>query len=172
MITLLNATNRPDNRTSVISQTYQQFLITAEVPFQYLNLEHVNGEMLIQQSIGNKKTEFEELLKKYIFSADKLIIVSPEYNGSFPGILKLFIDSMPHKALDGKKIALTGVATGRAGNLRGLDHLTGILHYLNAHVLPFKLPISGVATLITDGKINNEMLLNDIQKQVNLLINY
>ena len=92
MITLINATNRPDNRTSVISQTYQQFLITAEVPFQYLNLEDVNGEMLIQQSMGNKQEKFEELIKKYINSADKLIIVAPEYNGSFPGILKLFID--------------------------------------------------------------------------------
>jgi chromate reductase, NAD(P)H dehydrogenase (quinone) len=172
MITILNATNRPDNRTSVISQTYQQFLISANVPFQYLNLEQVKVEMLIQQSIGKKQQEFEELLEKYIYNADKLIIVSPEYNGSFPGILKLFIDAMPHKALDGKKVALTGVATGRGGNLRGLDHLTGILHYLNAHVMPFKLPISGVAALISEGKVTNELLLKDIQKQVNLFINY
>jgi chromate reductase len=172
MITLINATNRPDNRTSVISQTYQQFLITAEVPFQYLNLEDVNGEMLIQQSLGNKQEKFEELIKKYINSADKLIIVAPEYNGSFPGILKLFIDAMPHKALDGKKIALAGVATGRGGNLRGLDHLTGIFHYLNVHVMPFKLPISGVAVLIKDGKVTSEFLLNDIQKQVSLFVNY
>lgn len=172
MITLLNATNRPDNRTSVISQTYQQFLISARVPFQYLNLEHVNGEMLIQQSMGKKQAELDQIFEKFVFNADKLIIVSPEYNGSFPGILKLFIDAMPHKALDGKKIALTGVATGRGGNLRGLDHLTGILHYLNAHVMPFKLPISGVAALISEGKVNSEPLLNDIQKQINLFINY
>jgi NAD(P)H-dependent FMN reductase len=102
-----------------------------------------------------RDSTYKELLKKYIYAADKLIIISPEYNGSFPGILKLFIDTMPHKALDGKKIALTGVATGRGGNLRGLDHLTGILHYLNAHVMPFKLPISGVAALISDGKVNS-----------------
>jgi NAD(P)H-dependent FMN reductase len=172
MITLLNATNRPNNRSSVISQTYQQFLITADVPFQYLNLEQVKGELLIQQSIGNKQPEFEKLLEKYIYGSEKFIIVAPEYNGSFPGILKLFIDTLPHKAFDGKKIALTGVATGRGGNLRGLDHLTGIFHYLNAHVMPFKLPISGVAPLITDGKITNELLLQEIQKQLNLFIDY
>lgn len=172
MITLINATNRPDNRTSIISQTYQQFLISAQVPFQYLSLEHINGELLIQQSIGKKQAEIEKLLETYIFSVPKLIIISPEYNGSFPGILKLFIDALPHKALDGKKIALAGVATGRGGNLRGLDHLTGIFHYLNAHVMPFKLPISSVATLILEGKVHNEMLLLDIEKQINLFLNY
>lgn len=172
MITLLNATNRPDNRTSIVSKTYQQFLISAEVPFQYLSLEDVNGDLLIKQSIGIKQSEIDELLEKYISKVSKIIIVSPEYNGSFPGILKLFIDAMPHKLLDNKKIALAGVATGRGGNLRGLDHLTGILHYLNAHVMPFKLPISGVAAMLSDGKIVNENLLRDIQKQLNQFLQY
>lgn len=166
MVTILNATNRPDNRTSVISKTYEQFLISANANFQYLSLEDVNGDLLIKQSIGQKQDEIEQIFEKFIFKSDKLIIVSPEYNGSFPGILKLFIDAMPHKALDNKKIALTGVATGRGGNLRGLDHLTGILHYLNAHVMPFKLPISLVASMITDGKVSNENLIKDIQKQL------
>ncbi|HRG58960.1 MAG TPA: NAD(P)H-dependent oxidoreductase [Bacteroidia bacterium] len=166
MITLLNATNRPDNRTSVISKTYEQFLITTNVAFQYLSLEEVSGDLLIKHSIGIKQMEIEELFDRYIFKADKIMIVSPEYNGSFPGILKLFIDALPHKALDNKKIALTGVATGRGGNLRGLDHLTGILHYLNAHVMPFKLPISLVSSMISDGKVINENLIRDIQKQL------
>jgi chromate reductase len=172
MITLLNATNRPDNRTSVISQTYQQFLISAQIPFQYLSLEDFKGDLLIQQSLDNKQAELENILEKYIYNVPKIIIISPEYNGSFPGILKLFIDVLPHKALDGKKIALAGVATGRGGNLRGLDHLTGIFHYLNAHVMPFKLPISSVTTLISDGKVQNAALLSDIQKQINNFVNY
>lgn len=166
MITLINGTNRPDNRTSIISQTYQQFLISAKIPFLYLNLEDVKGHLLIEQSIGNKQAEIELLIEKYINHSEKLIIIAPEYNGSFPGILKLLIDAMPHKALDGKKVALTGVATGRGGNLRGLDHLTGILHYLNVHVMPFKLPISGVAGFIEGGKVIHENLLKDIQKQL------
>jgi chromate reductase len=170
MITLLNATNRPDNRTSVISKTYQQFLISAKVPFQYLSLEDVNGNLLLKQSMGMKQPEIDDLLENYFAIVPKIIIVSPEYNGSFPGILKLLIDAMPHKMLDNKKVALTGVATGRGGNLRGLDHLTGILHYLNALVMPFKLPISGVATMIENGKVTNENLLKDIQKQLNQFV--
>jgi len=172
MITLINATNRPDNRTSIVSSTYQQFLISANIPFQYLNLEEVKGEWLVNQSIGLKQPELEAIFDKYVFQVEKIIIISPEYNGSFPGILKLFIDTMPYMALDNKKVALTGVSTGRGGNLRGLDHLTGILHYLNAHVMPFKLPISGISALISDGKLNNESLFKDIQKQINLFVRY
>jgi NAD(P)H-dependent FMN reductase len=172
MITLLNATNRPDNKTSIISKTYQQFLISSEAPFQYLSLEEINAPLLIQQSIGQRHAEITDLIERYVSKSDKLMIVMPEYNGSFPGILKLFIDAMPHKALEGKKIALTGVATGRGGNLRGMDHLTGILHYLNAHVMPYKLPISGISAFIKDGKISDETVLRDIQKQVSQFLAY
>ena len=39
-------------------------------------------------------------------------------------------------------LVLVGVADGRAGNLRGMEHLTGILQYLKLHVYHNKLPIS------------------------------
>ncbi len=172
MITLINGTNRPDNRTSVISETYQQFLITRQTPFQYLNLEHVDGLWFIQKSLGKAVPEFDKLVEKYFNEADKLIIVMPEYNGSFPGILKLLIDVLPYKILEGKKIALTGVASGRGGNLRGLDHLTGILHYLNAYVHPFKLPVSGVLNMIQDNHIKDENTLRDIQKQLEVFLKF
>lgn len=166
MITLLNATNRPNNRTAAVSHTYKQLLSKLEIPYQYLSLQDIKGEWLIAQSVGNKVSELETLINTYINEAQKLIIISPEYNGSFPGILKLFIDCLPHKALEHKKIALTGVATGRGGNLRGMDHLTGILHYLNAEVLPFKLPISRIAPMISESGITDESVVQDIEKQL------
>ncbi|MCC6252092.1 MAG: NAD(P)H-dependent oxidoreductase [Bacteroidia bacterium] len=172
MITLLNATNRPDNRTSIVSKTYEQFLININIPFQSISLEDIDGNLILDQSIGIKHNEFEKIVDKYIVNAQKIMIIAPEYNGSIPGVLKLFIDALPHKALENKKIALTGVATGRGGNLRGIDHLTGILHYLNANVMPYKLPISLILQHIQENKIVSEPLLNDIQKQIKLFISY
>ncbi len=56
----------------------------------------------------------------------------------------------------GKKAALVGIADGRAGNLRGMDHLTGILHHVGTTVMPATLPISSLKTLLTpEGKIND-----------------
>ena len=50
---------------------------------------------------------------------------------------------------------MTGVADGRAGNLRGMDHMTGVLNYLKVTVLHNKIPLS---------RINEE-----IDKEGNLL---
>ena len=67
----------------------------------------------------------------------------------------------------GKKVALAGVASGRAGNLRGMDHLTGILNYLGMHVHPNKLPISSVLTLMnSEGELVEENTLKVIEKQL------
>jgi NAD(P)H-dependent FMN reductase len=46
------------------------------------------------------------------------------------------------------KACLVGVSTGRAGNLRGMEHLTNILNYLKINVYHNKLPISRVDTLM------------------------
>ncbi len=172
MITLLNATNRPDNRTSIVSETYKQLLITKNIPHRYLNLQQVNGNLMVNQTLGIREPELETIFDNYITQSDKILLVMPEYNGGFPGILKLFIDAMPHGMLSGKKTALCGVATGRGGNLRGMDHLTGILHYLNAEVLPFKLPLSAIMQFINEGKIMHPAILNDMNKLVDLLDKY
>jgi NAD(P)H-dependent FMN reductase len=86
---------------------------------------------------------------QFFIPSEKFLIIMPEYNGSFPGILKTMLDNTDIKRCWWhKKAALTGVAEGRAGNLRGMEHMTNILHYLKMHVLYNKLPIS---------RINEEM---------------
>lgn len=75
---------------------------------------------------------------------DRFVFVIPEYNGSYPGIAKLFLDTINPAIWEGKKAALVGVATGRAGNLRGMDHLTAVLNYLKMEVYSQKIPLSSV----------------------------
>jgi NAD(P)H-dependent FMN reductase len=105
--------------------------------------------------------------------ADRFIIVSPEYNGSIPGILKLMIDSCDPDLFKGKKVALVGVATGRAGNLRGMDHLTDILHYLQAEVYSLKQPVSQVKGLVNSEKeLVDEATLSVLSKQLDGFMNF
>jgi NAD(P)H-dependent FMN reductase len=85
----------------------------------------------------------------------------PEYNGSFPGSVKLFIDACTvreySRNFKDKKAALVGIASGRAGNLRGMDHLTGVLNYLGMTVMPDKLPISSIFKLKNgNGEVTDE----------------
>jgi len=60
-------------------------------------------------------------------------------------VLKVFIDacSFPESFYE-KKAALTGLSSGKYGNIRGIDHFTGICHYLHLNVMPLKIHIGGI----------------------------
>jgi NAD(P)H-dependent FMN reductase len=113
------------------------------------------------------------LLKDFILPAQKFVFIAPEYNGSFPGILKVFLDAIPPEMNRGKKSALIGVSSGRAGNLRGMDHLTGILNYLGMHVHPNKLPISSVLSLMdAEGNFRDEITKTVLEKHAIDTVSY
>ena len=78
-----------------------------------------------------------------------------------------------YKCFHNKKACLTGVAQGRAGNLRGMDHLTNIFHHLKMNVLHFKIPISQVHLLLDEsGKLNNQEMIKLIEIQIDLLMEF
>ena len=60
------------------------------------------------------------------------------------------------ESFKGKKVALIGVSAGRAGNLRGMEHLTGFLNYLGMIVYPDKLPISNIEQQLEGDNLNEE----------------
>jgi NAD(P)H-dependent FMN reductase len=164
--TIISGTNRVGSRTSKIAQHYRQIFEEQGVHTQFITLE---GWKYVY-----KTPEFVQLENDILTPTDKFIFISPEYNGSIPGVLKIMFDISDYKKVWwGKKALLTGVATGRAGNLRGLEHLTGILHYLRVHVHPNKLPISSVDKLLDgDGFINDAGTLDAISTQVTEFIQY
>ena len=98
----------------------------------------------------------------------------PEYNGSFPGILKLFIDNTDvRKCWWHKKAMLVGVADGRGGNLRGIDQMTNLLHYLRVNVLYNKIPLSKINDeMNSHGQFVNPATVDAIKVQVKEFVEY
>ncbi len=166
MITIISGTNRPNSNSIKVANTYKKILEDKGYSASLLNLTELTSLA--------RNAEFEQLEANYLTPAQKFIVVAPEYNGSLPGALKLLIDtSRPNLAWYFKKIALVGVSTGRAGNLRGLDHATAIFNHMKAEVLPNKLPISTVDKLIGPSNlIEDEGTLNIINLQIDEFINY
>jgi chromate reductase len=78
-------------------------------------------------------------LKKRIRSADALLIVTPEYNYSIPGVLKNAIDwacrPLGDSAWSGKAAAIMGASLGAIGTARAQCHLRQILVALNLFTL-------------------------------------
>ena len=92
----------------------------------------------------------------------------PEYNASFPGILKLMMDNSDiKKCWWFKKAALVGLSDGRAGNLRGLEHMTAILHYMKVNVLYNKLTLSRINEEINS---KGELMKPETEDLINLQI--
>ncbi|MBL7884482.1 MAG: NAD(P)H-dependent oxidoreductase, partial [Bacteroidia bacterium] len=78
---------------------------------------------------------------------------------------KTFFDAIHPDVNRGKKVAMVGVASGRAGNLRGMEHLTGVLNYLGMHIHPNKLPISSILTLLDEnGELKDENTIKALEK--------
>ncbi len=98
--------------------------------------------------VGGKYMEEVPSVKKFrkpVIEADALLFVIPEYNGSFPGILKMFIDYLPYpSALVEKPIAYVGIAGGAFGGLRPVEQFQMVANYLNAHQYPERVFISRV----------------------------
>ena len=161
MITIISGTNRPGSNTLKVAKEYQRLLTEKGVEAGLLSLEEVG--------LMYRDADFERIEQEVIIPTDSFIFIVPEYNGSFPGVLKLLFDhSISHKIWFDKQALITGNATGRAGNLRGMDHLADILNYMKITVHPNKLPISQVNKVMDEeGKFTDELTLKAIHAQLN-----
>lgn len=162
MITIISGSSRENNNTKKVALEYQRLL-----------KEQFNEEAVLYAlddiSVTNRDEAFIKSEQAFLVPAQKFIIIMPEYNGSYPGILKLMIDNTDIKNVwANKKVLLVGVATGRAGNLRGMEHLTGSLLHMKMLVHPNRLPISLVDKLMdANKKFHDEGTLKAIHSQLN-----
>ena len=165
MITIISGTNRKDNVTRQVALEYHRFLNEKQIENKILLMDDID------MSIRN--VFFVKVEEEVLIPAEKFIIISPEYNGSYPGILKLMIDNSDvSRCWWDKKVLLTGVSTGRAGNLRGMEHITGSLLHMKMLVHPNRLPISVVDKLMKDGIFTDPATLAAIDLQLEQFLNF
>jgi chromate reductase, NAD(P)H dehydrogenase (quinone) len=163
MYTIISGTNRIGSHTEKVAKEYQRILQNKNIPAQIFTLV---GLDVLYRSPGILKAETEIFIP-----TQKFIFIIPEYNGSYPGVLKAMIDNSDiWKVWNFKKALLTGVATGRAGNLRGMDHLSDTLHYLKMNVFYNKLPISTIDKVMDKEGHLNEETINAVNKQIDEFI--
>lgn len=100
-------------------------------------------------------------LRGRIARADALLIATPEYNASMPGVLKNAIDWVsrpPDQPFDGKPTAILGATPGRLATARAQSHLRLSLTSLDALLLNGpSLMVGGAGALIgKDGRLADE----------------
>jgi len=166
MYTIISGTNRHGSNTLKVAKEYQHFLKDKGIDATLLSLEDIN--------LLSRDAAFHKIESDIIKPTTHFIFIAPEYNGSFPGILKMLFDnSSSHAIWWNKKALLAGVSTGRAGNLRGMEHLAGVLNYLRVTVYPNLLPISIVNKLMDEnGRFTDTVTIDVINKQLDEFIKW
>ncbi len=156
----------------VLAQHVQETIEQAGQHVGLLDMRILEAPLLISGDYGpsDQSPQVTTIQDELIIPADKFYFVVPEYNGSFPGILKFFLDACSvremKRSFAGKKAAILGISSGRAGNLLGMDHLTGILNYLDVIVMPNRLPVSQISRLIEDHQLEDQTTQKVVQSHV------
>ena len=96
-------------------------------------------------------------LRRAMREADAVIIATPEYNHSIPGVLKNALDwaSRPagKSALTGTPAAVVGASTGMFGAVWAQAETRKVLGALGGRVLETELPVARAAELYRDGRL-------------------
>jgi chromate reductase len=100
-----------------------------------VDIFELDGLPIFNQDVEQNPPDKVVELKKRIREADAILIVTPEYNYSVPGVLKNAIDwaSRPYgdNAWDGKPAAIMGASVGAIGTARAQYHLRQMFVFLN-----------------------------------------
>jgi len=174
MITIVTGTNRKDSISHKIAMQYARILREYGEDSTIFNLHDLPHDFIksaLYENIG--KNEHFNKIRKLMNQSQKFVFVIPEYNGSFPGVLKTFIDGLDRsKALADKKSALVGISAGDQGAGLALSHFTDILNYCGTHVLAYRIRIPKVGDFMTENEITNKLYLSKIHKQAQMLLKF
>jgi len=123
--------------------------------FELDNIPPYNGDQELELPDGVRA------FKAAIKAADAILIVTPEYNASIPGVLKNAMDwaSRPYgdNAWDGKAVGVMGASPGMLGTARAQYHLRQTFVFLN--MFPLNRPEVMIAR--ADDKFDKEGNLKD-----------
>ncbi|MFT6746163.1 MAG: chromate reductase [Glaciecola sp.] len=170
MITIISGTNRKNSVSSEVAKAYAELLNKQGILNQILDLQDLPNDFMFSALYGQVNEDFQKLVKRFIYDSSALVIISPEYNGSYPGVLKSFIDGWDRRLLNNQKVGLVGVASGRQGNSRGMDHLSAVLNYIGLTIVPSLIPISLIDGLLNeDKKLTDKSTLDVLAKQIEML---
>ena len=144
VIALTIGTNRPGSNTRKVARHIRGIYQNMSVALRTIDLEDLPSEIFAPGAY-EEKPEFFLTFSEAIIEADGLVVVTPEYNGGMPGVLKYFIDMLKFPdSFQDRPVCFVGIAAGEWGGLRPVEQLQQIFSYRNAHIYPKRVFIPSV----------------------------
>jgi NAD(P)H-dependent FMN reductase len=168
MIEVIAGTNRPGSNTRKLAELILGLYKEQGAEAQLLSLEEMPQEIFDSKSYAEKPASFAPLSDR-ILASTGLHVVVPEYNGSFPGVMKYFIDMLKFpESFEHRCVAFTGQAAGIWGAFRSVEQLQMIFGYRNAFIFPERVWIPKINEQWDNRGVSfkDESMLPRLKKQV------
>lgn len=173
MITLIIGTNRPGSNSRKVARLLEEIYAELKVPLRVLDLTQLPPEIFAASSYAEKPKSFQPFADA-ILQASGVHVISPEYNGGVPGVLKYFIDMLKFpESFEHRPVCFTGVAAGIWGALRPIEQLQAIFGYRNAFIYPDRVFLPQINSLLDEnGWLKNPELLERLRKQADGFVGF
>ena len=165
-ILIVSGTNRPGANALKVAKILEGHYQASGTPVRIFSLADMPAEIFDSASYATKPAAFAAQ-QQIVLDAGGLHIVTPEYNGSFPGVLKYWIDMLKFpESFEAKPVAFTGEAAGIWGAIRPIEQLQLIFGYRNAHIFPERVFIPGIMQkLDSAGRLTDQAIDDRLAKQ-------
>jgi NAD(P)H-dependent FMN reductase len=173
MIEIIVGTNRPGSNTRKVARHVEEIYSSLRVPYHVLDLAAMPQEIFSPTSYGEKPKSFHPFAEAILRSSG-LHVVTPEYNGGMPGVLKYFIDMLKFpESFINRPVCFVGVAAGLWGALRPIEQLQGIFGYRNAFIYPERVFLPQVNSLLDEnGRLKSDELIGRLKTQVEGFVDF
>lgn len=163
------------NREGAISRMLAREVASAYRPLAEvdpLDMSELPPEALHPTAYHDRPPVVGGLVERFL-QAEGVVFVVPEYNGSFPGVLKLFVDMLPHpEGFEGRPCAFIGLSAGQFKSLRAVEHLQQVAGYRNAYIYPKRLFIGDSSRQFVDGKLVDGDLPRRLREQAEGFVSF
>lgn len=173
MLTLIVGTNRPGSNTRKVARNVEDVYAELKVPLHVLDLAQLPPEIFSPSSYAEKPKSFHPF-SDAVLRATGLIVVTPEYNGSVPGILKYFIDMLKFpESFEKRPVCFIGLSAGIWGALRPIEQLQHIFGYRNAFIYPERVFLPHINNQLDEsGRLKSEETLGRLKAQAEGYIDF
>jgi NAD(P)H-dependent FMN reductase len=172
-ILIISGTNRPGSSALKVARAVERHYRSLTVACELLSLEDMPAEAFLPSTYAVKPPPVLALQRR-VTDAAALHVVTPEYNGTFPGVLKYFIDLLKYpESFEHKPVAYVGESSGVWGGLRSVEQLQMVFGYRHAHSYPVRVFIGGVNRLFdADGNLTDPAIDARLAEQARGFVRY
>lgn len=164
-IVVVCGTNREGSQSRLLAQEAAEIYRQLGQSVDLLDMGELPPAVLLPTAYKNRAETVTALVDRFLKS-DGAVFVIPEYNGSYPGVLKLFVDMLPYpEGFDSRPCAFIGLAAGQFKSLRAVEHFQQVAGYRNAYLFPRRVFIGDSFQQFVDGKLADDELSERLKKQ-------